>query len=321
MKRVLKTFIMALFILGTSLSSNAIRAEEVSLISVGEDTKLRVIVKEIEYIKDEGNLSDITIQERRAASLTESKDEETRTITLSLEGTRFNFTTLPKVTLKDGFKGLATPKVTYLDSSQKLIGITMPYKLRLNSKGKMTLSNLRIGGLDSNTGDVCIKIGALDKDSIGPEMETEILVAKIADYGVTLEAGKCYNIKAGESKYVVFKIKEILPGSLASGNTVEISLDKGYFKADRSGDLVGGNVYLNGVKITDKVELEGYDADGYITSFEIRIPNVDPNKENILTFRDFKVCTEAGDSGAINLTVEGMGIPEEVMTGLGVVQP
>lgn len=310
MERGFKKVAVLALALGMSLNSNSILAEEISLINIADDIPLRVIVEELKYIEDQGKLSDIVIQERRAGCLTESKEKEARTVTLSLEGTRFNFTSLPKVILSDGYVGLNTPKVEYLDSSQQLIGITMPYCGDLNEKGKMTLSGLGIEGLDISTGQVAIQIGSLLDDT---EL-AEIVVAEIAEYGINLDTKQEYSIKPGGSQNVTFMVKEILAGSLVSGNSIECSLDNGYFKTDRSGNIQGGQVYLNGVEVTSKVNLDGYDSSGYVTNFEITVPDLNTNQVNTLTFSNFKVCTNTEDSGEINLFVQGRGVPEEAST-------
>lgn len=313
MKNKFKGLIVAMLVLGMSLGGQTIMAAESTVISLTEEIPLRVIVEEIKYIAEKGTLSDITIQERRAGCLVESVEDEARTITLSLEGTRFRFSKLPKIKLRDGYRDLKAPKVEYLDSSQKVIGITMPYRRDSWNKGKMIMSGIEIEGLESSTGEVTLQVATL----LDSEVYAEIRVAEIADFGVKLEATKKYSIKIGGSRNVSFKVKEILPDSLTSGDRMTVYLDNGYFKTDRSGNIQGGKIYLNGTDVTSKVELDGYDVSGYVTSFDITVPKLNTNKVNTLTFSNFKICADNGDYGPIQLTVEGNAVPEPVSIYLG----
>lgn len=287
-------------------------AAEMSLISLANDISLRVTVDEVKYIEEQGRLADITIQERSAGCLSQSRDSDERTLTLSLEGTRFTFSSLPKVTLSNGYLGMATPKVEYLDSSQKVIAITMPRNSGQVAKGQMTLSGIGVKGLSSSTGDLYIKVGCLADE----EEYSEILAAKIAEYGVTLKPARDYSLTAGGSQNVTFAVTEIMPDSLSGGRSLEVSLDKGYFKSDASGNIDGGSIYLNGNNITSQTNMYGYDENGYITSFEIDLPEINQNKINTLTFKNFEVCAGIKESGTIQLTVGGRGVQEPVSAPL-----
>lgn len=313
MRRLSKILVVATLVFGMASSFTPILAEEVSLISLTQDISLRVSVDQIKDIDDKGSLSKITIEERKAGCLVESSDSNERTLSLSLEGTRFTFSKLPNVILEEGYTGMALPRVEYLDSSRKVIGITMPRNKSIQKKGKMILSGIELQGLSSSTGDVFIKVGSLANE----EENSEILVARVADYGLTISPAKNYQLTAGGSKNVTFSIKEIMPGSLKSGKNLELTLDKGHFKADRSGSIDGGSIYLNGVDVTSKVNLDGYDVNGYINSFEIQVPQLDNNKINTLTFKDFEVCTGINELGNVTLCVTGGGSQEETSAVLG----
>lgn len=313
MRRLSKILAVATLTFGMTASFTPILAEEVSLISLAQDVSLRVVVSQIKYIEDQGKLSNITIQERKAGCLTENSDSDARTLTLSLEGTRFKFSSLPSVTLEDGYVGMASPKVEYLDSSRKVIGITMPQNSTLSKKGKIILSGIGVQGLSSSTGDVYIKVGTLADE----EEYSEVLVARVADYGVTLSPAREYSLTSGGSQNITFSVKEIMPDSLASGKTLEFTLDKGYFKADKSGKIEGGSIYLNGENVTAQTNLYGYDENGYIKSFEIQVPRLNSSNINTLTFKNFEVCAGLKDSGKITLSVSGRGIEEETSAVLG----
>jgi len=313
MKRGIKVLVLTILLVGMNLWGDKLMASETTLISLGEEIPLRVIVDEMKYIADEGNLSAITIEERRAGCLLESPEKEGRTITLSLEGTLFRFSSLPQITLKDGYKGLSIPKVEYMDSNQKVIGITMPYRIDSKYKGKMILKGIKVDGLEASTGMVEVQMGTL----LDYGDYATIEVAQIADFGVAVESMGDYRIRAGKSKNVNFTVKEILPDSLYSGETMSIYLEGGYFKTNRSGNIQAGKVYLNGVDVTSRVEIDGYDPSGFVTSFDIRIPKLDRSKANTLAFCEFKVCTQDWECGPIGLTVEGRAVPESVSIILG----
>lgn len=313
MKKFKEVLMMSTIILAMSTPKYNVMAEEMSLIQVAEDISLRVIVDEINYIETEGQLADITIQERSIGALTESRDSDERTLVFSLEGTNYEFSKLPKVSLSGGFSKLSVPEVEYAwekgKENPQVIYITMPRNSSLTSKGQMTLSNIEVRASELKTGELNLKIGRLAEETY-----TKVKVAQVAKYGVHIEGEKCYSLTAGGSKEISFDVEEELPDTFVSGRKMEISIDKGFFKTDIRGNIIVGDIYLNNSRITHKVTLEPYEEGGVVKSFTMILPELNTTKRNVISFEGLELGAGLEDQGKIILAVGGRALPEEAST-------
>lgn len=313
MKKFKEVLMMSTIILAMSTPKYNVMAEEMSLIQVAEDISLRVIVDEINYIETEGQLADITIQERSIGALTESRDSDERTLVFSLEGTNYEFSKLPKVSLSGGFSKLSVPEVEYAwekgKENPQVIYITMPRNSSLTSKGQMTLSNIEVRTSELKTGELNLKIGRLAEETY-----TKVKVAQVAKYGVHIEGEKRYSLTAGGSKEISFDVEEELPDTFVSGRKMEISIDKGFFKTDIRGNIIVGDIYLNNSRITHKVTLEPYEEGGVVKSFTMILPELNTTKRNVISFEGLELGAGLEDQGKIILAVGGRALPEEAST-------
>lgn len=313
MKKFKEVLMMSTIILAMSTPKYNVMAEEMSLIQVAEDISLRVIVDEINYIETEGQLADITIQERSIGALTESRDSDERTLVFSLEGTNYEFSKLPKVSLSGGFSKLSVPEVEYAwekgKENPQVIYITMPRNSSLTSKGQMTLSNIEVRASELKTGELNLKIGRLAEETY-----TKVKVAQVAKYGVHIEGEKRYSLTAGGSKEISFDVEEELPDTFVSGRKMEISIDKGFFKTDIRGNIIVGDIYLNNSRITHKVTLEPYEEGGVVKSFTMILPELNTTKRNVISFEGLELGAGLEDQGEIILAVGGRALPEEAST-------
>lgn len=313
MKKFKEVLMMSTIILAMSTPKYNVMAEEMSLIQVAEDISLRVIVDEINYIETEGQLADITIQERSIGALTESRDSDERTLVFSLEGTNYEFSKLPKVSLSGGFSKLSVPEVEYAwekgKENPQVIYITMPRNSSLTSKGQMTLSNIEVRASELKTGELNLKIGRLAEETY-----TKVKVAQVAKYGVHIEGEKRYSLTAGGSKEISFDVEEELPDTFVSGRKMEISIDKGFFKTDIRGNIIVGDIYLNNSRITHKVTLEPYEEGGVVKSFTMILPELNTTKRNVISFEGLELGAGLEDQGKIILAVGGRALPEEAST-------
>ena len=313
MKKFKEVLMMSTIILAMSTPKYNVMAEEMSLIQVAEDISLRVIVDEINYIETEGQLADITIQERSIGALTESRDSDERTLVFSLEGTNYEFSKLPKVSLSGGFSKLSVPEVEYAwekgKENPQVIYITMPRNSSLTSKGQMTLSNIEVRASELKTGELNLKIGRLAEETY-----TKVKVAQVAKYGVHIEGEKRYSLTAGGSKEISCDVEEELPDTFVSGRKMEISIDKGFFKTDIRGNIIVGDIYLNSSRITHKVTLEPYEEGGVVKSFTMILPELNTTKRNVISFEGLELGAGLEDQGEIILAVGGRALPEEAST-------
>ena len=313
MKKLKKALVMSTIILGMSIPMYEVMAEEISLIQVATDVSLRVIVDEINYIESEGKLADITIQERSIGALTESRDSDERTLVFSLEGTKYEFSKLPKVSLSGGFSKLSQPTVEYaIEKGKKnlqVIYITMPRNSKLTSKGQITLSNIEVTTNELKVGGLNLKIGRLAEETY-----SEVKVAQVAEYGVSIKGAKFYGITAGGSKEISFDIKEELPDTFTNKREIEVSIDKGFFKTDNKGNIIVDEVYLNNSRMTSKVTLVPNEENGQVKGFTMELPEVDTAKRNIISFEGLQLGAGLEDQGEIILTVGGRAVPKESST-------
>lgn len=313
MNKLKKLLVTSIILLGMCLPAYEMSAEEISLIQVAPHVSLRVIVDEMSYIQSEGKIADITIQERSIGALTEGRYSDERTLVFSLEGTKYEFSKLPKVSLGGGFSKLSSPTVEYAREKGKenpqIIYITMPRNMYLTSKGQLTLSGIEVTTNELKLGDLNMKIGRLAEETY-----SMVKVAQVAEYSVSLEAEKYYSITAGGSKAISFDIEEGMPDSLTNGREIEISVDKGFFMTDNKGNILVDDIYLNNSRITSKVKLEANKENGQIKSFTMALPKIDTTRRNSISFEGLELGARLEEQGEIVLTVGGRAVPKESST-------
>lgn len=318
MKKIGVAMCMALTI---SLSSQMAFAKETTTIEVAKNIELDVTVDTISEIEEKGSLDDIVIDEVGAGDLTYSKDEDERTIVLSLSGTEFAFTQLPDVSLSKGFKDAGKAKVKFISKkgydAYKQVAITLPHQANQKTKGKLVISGLKVEAKEKVTeNNLMLGIGLLDEKEF-----KNIKVATMLSYGATVKIDKNYELKAGDSKGVSFDIEEGRADSLVDGRKIEFSVDKGGFQVDKDGKLIFTDIYLNGTKVTNKVEISTYDIkDGKCKSFELAIPGLDPKKRDKISFSSLAISADLGETGDMYLTIESRDIEAKIKEKLAEIQ-
>ncbi len=295
------------------MSPTYVMAREITNLELSKYTPIRVTVESESYIEKEGKLSDITIEERSAGCLTNTRDIDERTLVLSLKNTPYSFTDLPKITLSDGFKNLGKVQISYGEINKKedtqIIYITLPYSSNKGVKGTLTVSDLKVTASTLKTGDLNLNLGLLSETRY-----ESVKVAEVLSYGATLKVDRVKAVVTGDNRAVSFELQEGMPDSFIANRPLEFTIDKGYFrsKLNNSNILEVGAVLLNGKDITNQVKLEPEIEEGLIVGFTMQIPTIDTTIRNTLSFKGLQLCAKSSDSGDITLTVEGRGITNPI---------
>lgn len=290
-----------------------VMARETTNLELSKYAPIRVTVDSVNYIEKEGELSDITIEERSAGFLTNTRNMDERTLVLSLKNTSYTFASLPKITLSDGFKNLGKVQISYGETNKKedtqLIYITLPYSSNKGARGTLTVSDLKVTAATLKTGDLNLNLGLLSETRY-----ESVKVAEVLSYGATLKVDRVKAVVTGDNRAVSFELQEGMPDSFIANRPLEFSLDKGYFRSElnNSNTLDIGAVLLNGKDITNQVKLEPEFEEGLIVGFTMQIPTIDRTIRNTLSFEGLQLCAQSSDSGNITLTVEGRGITNPI---------
>lgn len=290
-----------------------VMARETTNLELSKYAPIRVTVDSVNYIEKEGELSDITIEERSAGCLTNTRNMDERTLVLSLKNTSYTFASLPKITLSDGFKNLGKVQISYGETNKKedtqLIYITLPYSSNKGARGTLTVSDLKVTAATLKTGDLNLNLGLLSETRY-----ESVKVAEVLSYGATLKVDRVKAVVTGDNRAVSFELQEGMPDSFIANRPLEFSLDKGYFRSElnNSNTLDIGAVLLNGKDITNQVKLEPEFEEGLIVGFTMQIPTIDRTIRNTLSFEGLQLCAQSSDSGNITLTVEGRGITNPI---------
>ncbi len=318
MKQAKKIALALALAMSVGISPSMVMAQEVSLIELTRDMPIKVTVEHLSYIEKEGELSNIIIEERIAGCLTSERDKEDRTLVLSLKGTPYSFSSLPSVKTEAGFKDL-TAKTSYGETDggkdRKLLYIVLPRDTSAKTKGRLTISGIKVEAAKMEEGDLDLEIGLLSEEDM-----TAFQVAKAAEYGIELTAKRVAKVVAGDNKSVDFEIAEKLPNSFVPNANLEISLDKGYFRQVKKDQIDIDAILLNGKNITSKVEVDPRYKEDVIVGFEIKLPDFDSKKCNTLKFEGLQLCAKASDRGEVTLTASGRGIPNKQSVTIGEIQ-
>lgn len=295
----------------TALTFNTVEAMAAtySAIYLTNDAEVKVVTGGIPTIEKEGVLAPITISERYGNTLTTSKSETDRTITLSLKGTRYRFATeKPKVTYTGGFRNMDDVDISYEKINGKedpqVLKIILPYDKGGKNAGGLQITNLKVVADSVKEGKLELQIsGALNEI-------TDIVVAEVKAYGAKLEAvgTTLKNVIAGDTNRFSFSLTEGMPDSLIPGRSIEFTLSKGYFYTENN-EVCIGSILLNGRDISNKVEISNIeDEEGKVTGFEFVVPPLDTTQSNTITFKNVLLYADVTQKGEVVLNMEGRGV-------------
>lgn len=295
----------------TALTFNTVEAMAAtySAIYLTNDAEVKVVTGGIPTIEKEGVLAPITISERYGNTLTTSKSETDRTITLSLKGTRYRFATeKPKVTYTGGFRNMDDVDISYEKINGKedpqVLKIILPYDKGGKNAGGLQITNLKVVADSVKEGKLELQIsGALNEI-------TDIVVAEVKAYGAKLEAvgTTLKNVIAGDTNRFSFSLTEGMPDSLIPGRSIEFTLNKGYFYTENN-EVCIGSILLNGRDISNKVEISNIeDEEGKVTGFEFVVPPLDTTQSNTITFKNVLLYADVTQKGEVVLNMEGRGV-------------
>lgn len=295
----------------TALTFNTVEAMAAtySAIYLTNDAEVKVVTGGIPTIEKEGVLAPITISERYGSTLTTSKSEADRTITLSLKGTRYRFATeKPKVTYTGGFRNMDDVDISYEKINGKedpqVLKIILPYDKDIKNAGGLQITNLKVAADSVKEGKLELQIsGALNE-------VTDIVVAEVKAYGAKLEAvgTTLKNVIAGDTSRFSFSLTEGMPDSLIPGRSIEFTLSKGYFYTDNN-EICIGSILLNDRDITNKVEIKNIeDEQGKVTGFEFVVPTLDTTQSNTITFKNVLLYADVTQKGEVVLNMDGRGV-------------
>ena len=306
--------IIAVAIIASLMSAPTyIVAKQVTYLELNKYTSVGVTVEDMSYIEKKGTLKKIIIEERSAGCLTNTRDRDERTLVLSLKNTPYAFSSLPEITLNDGFKNLGKVQISYGEDNKQedtqLIYITLPHSSNKESRGTLIISDLKVNASTIKTGDLNLNIGLLSETRY-----ESVKVAEVLSYGVTLQVDRVKAVVTGDNRAVSFELQEEMPDSLIANRRLEFNLDKGYFRSaiNNSNTLDIGAILLNGKVITNQVELKPKVEEGLIVGFSMQIPSIDTTIRNTLSFHGLQLCARTSDSGDITLTVQGRGITNPI---------
>ena len=174
--------------------------------------------------------------------------------------------------------------------------------------GKIVLNGLQISSTNSaDFGDV-----EIDTDSNNSDVNDQtIVIAKYADYGVTLEEGTKETVTSGRTEQEIgdFTIKEGVAGSLLKGRSVKLELPDGVEWVTQRANA--DNVY----ELAKQPKIEKVDGSVNISKWTIEDSDNQIIKANIddpsdidsatLKFKDMEVKVKADFEGPIEITVSG----------------
>lgn len=313
MKKIKNALAICGMVLTLGITSIPVRAADFTQIELTKNTKAMVAVGDLQTVEKEGTLATVIIEEKERGSLVDSSSRSKRTITLSLKGTLYSFTSSKAtISLKGGFEKLTGVTTEYAEvdgkEDKQMINIILPYNSETTSIGRFEISNLKVSATQLKLGDLNLKIGGLG------EVGTAIKVAEVKEYGITLVSPltNLVQIVAGDKRQISFEMQEGVADSVVPGRTVEVSLNQGYFyKDEKTNKIAVGAIKLNNKDITNKVELTPVtNKEGLITSFEFNIPQLDTNVRNSIVFQDLEIYTSATQTGEIRITLDGRGVEE-----------
>lgn len=306
--------IIAVAIIASLMSAPTyIVAKQVTYLELNKYTSVGVTVEDMSYIEKKGTLKKIIIEERSAGCLTNTRDRDERTLVLSLKNTPYAFSSLPEITLNDGFKNLGKVQISYGEDNKQedtqLIYITLPHSSNKESRGTLIINDLKVNASTVKTGDLNLNIGLLSEKGY-----ESVKVAEVLTYGITLKVDRVKGVVTGDNRAVSFELQEEMPDSFIANRRLEFNLDKGYFRSaiNNSNTLDIGAILLNGKVITNQVELRPKVEQGLIVGFSMQIPSIDTTVRNTLSFRGLQLCARTSDSGDITLTVQGRGITNPI---------
>ena len=207
---------------GEYVIANAAEKTASLTVATGDDVK---------SFYDEGELSEITLRESSVGAF----NKDGLTLEIELDDTDFEFNEQQKIEIEAKYG--ATGKVPYTfvkdkdDASRAYITIqpgalpkgTSLITLKINKIGVFTDEK------DPDLGDLKATIKSTDKYGIKGELDKDyedVVVAKIADYGLTIEMKdkKAVDVVAGRQEEVKFNVKENVNDVFVDGRTVELTL-------------------------------------------------------------------------------------------------
>lgn len=310
MKNIQKIILIGGIVTALTFNTVPTMAATYSAIYLTDEAEVKVVTGAVPKIEKEGTLAPITINERYSSTLTTSKSEADRTITLSLKGTRYSFATEnPKITYMGGFRNMEAIDVSYGKTNGKedpqILKLILPYDKSIKQAGGFQITNLKVVADSVKEGKLELQIsGALEE-------VTDIVVAEVKSYGAKLEVvgNNLENVIAGDTSRFSFSLTEGMPDSLVPGRSIEFTLNKGYFYTDEKNEVCMGTILLNGRDISNKVKINSIeDENGRVIGFEFIVPELDTTESNTITFNNVLIYADMTHKGEVVLNMEGRGV-------------
>ncbi|ADZ85503.1 stalk domain-containing protein [Cellulosilyticum lentocellum] len=208
-------------------SSSTVTGGTYTFATTSEDIAKVTVGTDIPSFYKSGSIADIVLTEAVAGAFKNSAGKDT--IELTIQNDDFYFTGVGTAQLSYGFgTGTVTGIASINTNDSQVLTITLPKNLTQDSIGKITLTGITVASKEKTpeTGDLTIDI-----DGKAVTSQSDVVVAKVADYGNTLSVkdDKAVEIVAGQTKAVEFTLSENVEDSMIANREVEFKLDKGYF--------------------------------------------------------------------------------------------
>lgn len=208
-------------------SSSTVTGGTYTFATTSEDIAKVTVGTDIPSFYKSGSIADIVLTEAVAGAFKNSAGKDT--IELTIQNDDFYFTGVGTAQLSYGFgTGTVTGIASINTNDSQVLTITLPKNLTQDSIGKITLTGITVASKEKTpeTGDLTIDI-----DGKAVTSQSDVVVAKVADYGNTLSIkdDKAVEIVAGQTKAVEFTLSENVEDSMIANREVEFKLDKGYF--------------------------------------------------------------------------------------------
>ena len=184
-----------------------------------------------------GTIADIVITETMTGAFGSLKDNK---IELEIDNDDYKFASLASAELKyeygfDTANTYTLADIAELSSDKRTITITLPKNLKADGIGQLRIKGLGLTATTKTPEETTVKVDVYG-DAL--EAKTTLEVAKVTGYGstITIEEDDKVEIKAGQTKDVVFTLAETEQGSFVQGREVEFTIDKGYIMNQKTTD-------------------------------------------------------------------------------------
>lgn len=277
-------------------------ASDLIVATAGEAKKVVITAGDaVSIYGDRENMPAITFEETVVGQFAAITSDADRKVTITLDNTDYEFAgTTQTLTIKGqrGFAGQTDIKVTATVDKNDAQEITFTLPNTMNN----TLSRgaLEVTGLDVKATTKSPTTGDLKADVKFGDTTTNVKLANIAEYGVTIEMKdkKVLEFKSGKENDIEFTIKETVRDTIADGRIMEIKLDKGKFISKPSVEDINSN---------DITEIK--DDDKNIIGIEFKAPATDKVDKYVVKG---KIAHDlSAEDVEMNVTVSGRAVGGE----------